>query len=484
MGVNLFNPKVKNRLGTVLLLGIDFFTVFIIITIAGIIRSKAVPALFESPPPFSISIDFAKYHWIFPLWLIILAYNGAYSRRFTFWDEVRVLWRSTFFISLAVFTILFIGKAGADFSRSFILITCLLSLAVFPVSRTSGKRLLYSMGLLKRKIIILGTGEIAVKSLSVLRNEANLGYEIAGFIGEGGAGKEKGLIEGIKVHGFLEKAERYIKRCSIHDVLIAVPEMSRERLAPLINRLQQKTENMLFVPDLAGVAVLGTELRHFLREQTIMLEMKNNLLRPVNFITKRVFDFLLGLLMFLLFIVPILVISVLIKATSKGPAIFRQERITRDGRPFKCYKFRTMYLDAEQRLSGILASDPQAKKEWETYWKLKDDPRVTRIGRFLRETSLDELPQIFNLLKSEMSLVGPRPVTREEIERYYKDASKTCFSVLPGITGLWQVSGRNNTGYDYRIALDLWYIKNWNLWLDFVILLKTIHVVLKREGAH
>ncbi len=142
-----------------------------------------------------------------------------------------------------------------------------------------------------------------------------------------------------------------------------------------------------------------------------------------------------------------------------------------------------MYNDAETRLDNLLQSNTDARNEWNHHWKLKNDPRITKIGIFLRKTSLDELPQIFNVLKGNMSLVGPRPVTKREINEYYKDQAKLCFGVPPGVTGLWQVSGRSNTGYDYRIALDSWYVRNWNLWLDIVILFKTFKVVLSGEGA-
>jgi undecaprenyl-phosphate galactose phosphotransferase len=142
-----------------------------------------------------------------------------------------------------------------------------------------------------------------------------------------------------------------------------------------------------------------------------------------------------------------------------------------------------MFKDADTRLDNLLKNSEKSRKEWNNHWKLADDPRVTGIGKFLRQTSLDELPQIFNVLKGEMSLVGPRPVTKKEIDEYYKDQAKLCFGVIPGVTGLWQVSGRSNTSYDYRIALDSWYVRNWNLWLDIVILFKTFRVVIRREGA-
>jgi undecaprenyl-phosphate galactose phosphotransferase len=178
-----------------------------------------------------------------------------------------------------------------------------------------------------------------------------------------------------------------------------------------------------------------------------------------------------------------LIIVLLIKINSRGPAIFSQERVGKNDRSFRCYKFRTMFTDAEERFNTFLGNNPDAQNEWKNYWKLRIDPRITKIGSFLRRTSLDELPQILNVLKGDMSLVGPRPVTKREIDEYYKEHAKLCFGVPPGITGLWQVSGRSNTSYDYRIALDSWYVRNWNLWLDIVILLKTVKVVINREGA-
>jgi len=186
---------------------------------------------------------------------------------------------------------------------------------------------------------------------------------------------------------------------------------------------------------------------------------------------------------FIILAIPMLLISILIKTTSSGPAIYSHKRVGKNGKPFNCYKFRTMYKDAQERLNTILVTNEDAKNEWNHHWKLTNDPRTTSIGKFLRQTSLDELPQIFNVLKGEMSLVGPRPVTKQEIDEYYKDQAKLCFGVTPGITGLWQVSGRSNTSYDYRIALDSWYVRNWNLWLDIVIILKTMKVVLRKEGA-
>jgi undecaprenyl-phosphate galactose phosphotransferase len=150
---------------------------------------------------------------------------------------------------------------------------------------------------------------------------------------------------------------------------------------------------------------------------------------------------------------------------------------------FPCYKFRTMHVDAEQQLRDLLASDPAARAEWEREFKLRNDPRITRIGHFLRRTSLDELPQLFNVIRGEMSLVGPRPIIQAELARYGDDVDYFLM-VRPGMTGLWQVSGRNDVDYDTRVYLDTWYVKNWSLWYDIAILFKTVRVVFARKGAY
>lgn len=166
-----------------------------------------------------------------------------------------------------------------------------------------------------------------------------------------------------------------------------------------------------------------------------------------------------------------------------GPVIFKHIRIGKDGKPFPCYKFRSMCVDAKERLAELLANDQEARAEWEKDFKLKNDPRITKSGAFLRKTSLDELPQIFNVLKGEMSLVGPRPIIHEELERYgeYVD---DYLMVKPGITGMWQVSGRSDIEYDERVLLDSWYVRNWSVWLDVVMLFKTFKVVACKKGAY
>ena len=201
--------------------------------------------------------------------------------------------------------------------------------------------------------------------------------------------------------------------------------------------------------------------------------------------SKRVIDIVLSLALLILVSPFMLVVAAMIRFRDGGQVIFAQERPGVGGKLFKCYKFRTMVEDAEQKLQALLASDPVVAEEWRVYKKLRKDPRVTRLGAFLRRTSLDELPQLFNILRGEMSIIGPRPITKGEIPDYGTTADFEIYgSVRPGVLGLWQVSGRSNTNYSRRIALDAEYARDWSLWMDLKIVLQAIPVVLFGKGAY
>lgn len=200
---------------------------------------------------------------------------------------------------------------------------------------------------------------------------------------------------------------------------------------------------------------------------------------------KRMFDIVFSLFAILITLPIMIPIAIIIKLTDGGSVLFGHNRVGYRGREFKVLKFRSMYPDAEERLKKILEEDPKAREEWEKTFKLKNDPRVTPIGKFLRKTSLDELPQFFNVLKGDMSVVGPRPVVKEELEKYYKDKAKYYLSVKPGITGYWQVEGRSDVeDYQERVNMDVWYVENQSFLLDLKIILKTVWVMLTGKGAY
>ncbi len=214
--------------------------------------------------------------------------------------------------------------------------------------------------------------------------------------------------------------------------------------------------------------------------QTIGLERDRKALFPI---AKRALD-IIGAGVGLLLLAPFFLIVALMLRADGGPAFFAHQRVGRGGKLFGCLKFRSMVIDSQARLETLLANDPAARAEWEATRKLKNDPRITPIGRFLRSTSLDELPQLINVLRGEMSLVGPRPVQEAEIDRYYGASAAHYMAVRPGITGLWQVSGRSETSYESRVALDVSYVSRPSLLADFSILLRTPVAVLSRRGAH
>lgn len=201
-------------------------------------------------------------------------------------------------------------------------------------------------------------------------------------------------------------------------------------------------------------------------------------------VAKRLFDLLFATAALSLGSPLFITIAFLIKCSSKGPIFYRQERVGQGGRPFYCYKFRSMFENAEGRLHALLMSNPTLHAEWKANYKLKQDPRITPIGRFLRRTSLDELPQFWNVLKGELSIVGPRPVVRLEVEQYLGARAIKILSVKPGLTCFWQISGRNNMNYQDRLQLDERYVDEHNFWLDMYLIAKTLPAICFPKGAY
>lgn len=215
---------------------------------------------------------------------------------------------------------------------------------------------------------------------------------------------------------------------------------------------------------------------------SLLLRARQVEYKSTQHIVKRVFDVTAGMVLIFLLTPLMLLIAALIRAGDSGPALFQQTRVGRGGKSFRCWKFRTMACDAEQALQRLLASDPDAAREWAESQKLSHDPRITPVGAFLRRSSLDELPQLFNIIAGDMSFVGPRPIVAAERERY-GEAFTHCFSVPPGLTGLWQISGRSDCSYATRVSLDSQYASEWHLLLDAKILVKTVPAVLMQKGS-
>jgi len=461
---------------------VDLSAFYTSLFLAWLARAELMPHLIPGLPPFFSYLYFMSLWWIPAVFIFFIFYESLYDRNMPFWDETKQIVRSVSLASITLMAIVTLGKMGELVSRLVLLGIWLSSLFVFPLFRLWGKKLLYRKDASRERILIIGAGKAGRLVMEGLQREAHMGYDVVGFLDDD-AEKIGKVVHGKEVFGRVAEFPKYIRELGIKTAIIAIPSLPPEKLSSLTASVQNSTVNTMLIPDLKGIALLNTDLFHLFTEELFLLNIQNNLKSVTNRAVKRLFDLVFSLASMPVLLPLIGIIAVLIKSGTPGYAIYAHERIGENGRPFRCYKFRTMYKDAEEKLQEILGRDEATRSEWESNWKLREDPRITKIGKFLRKTSLDELPQIFNVIKGEMSIVGPRPyLPRERAD--IEDNILIITSAKPGITGLWQVSGRSTTGYRYRIKLDTWYIMNWSLWLDLVIILKTIKVVLKAEGAY
>lgn len=438
--------------------------------------------------PFAFTLNYVFSIWWIPLvFICVLAFEKLYLIRYPFWDETKVILKS---VTIAIFFIviaIIIRNMYGNISRSLFIYLWVFLIFVQPTVRFFGKKLLYRIGLWKDSVLIIGAGNTAVETVKGLISDGQLGYHVIGFLDDDPRKINTYITinrNRYKVYGKVKQFTKFIRLLDISNVIIAMPQLSREKLSELTASVQKYTKSVFIVPDLAGIAQINTELHYLFMQKIFLLKIKNNLKSGFNQVVKWLFNMAISILL-LPFLLPVIaVIAVMIRLDSKGPAFIIQDRLGIHDSIFKCVKFRTMYLDSDRILEKHLRSNPEVRREWQKYKKIKGyDPRVTKIGKVLRRTSLDELPQIFNVLKGEMSLVGPRPYLpreKKEIMEYIDDILLTN----PGITGLWQISGRNELVFMERLKLDAWYVQNWSVWLDIIILFKTIPVLFKRKGAY
>lgn len=353
------------------------------------------------------------------------------------------------------------------------------ALLLVPLFAALAREVLVRRGVWGVPVVILGAGKSGALVANRLCADPVLGLRPMGFLDDD-PGKWGLEVEGLPVLGGMGLAQDLAQRGLRHAVL-AIPGAGREKLARFLQELP--FPHILLVPDLFGVQSLWVSSRDL--AGVLALEVKKNLLLRRNRLLKRALDYLLGVPLFLLSLPLIGLLALWVKRVSPGPAFYTQEREGYGGRTIRVWKLRTMYPDAEARLARYLEENPAAREEWERFFKLKNDPRVLPgVGHFLRRTSLDELPQLWNVLKGEMSLVGPRPFPRYHLEKFSEEFRRLRRSVLPGLTGLWQVSARSEGDLEVQEALDTYYIRNWSLWLDLYILARTVWVVLTRKGAY
>ncbi|XXD09007.1 undecaprenyl-phosphate galactose phosphotransferase WbaP [Klebsiella sp. R445] len=402
-----------------------------------------------------------------------------YFYRKTFWFELKEILRTL--VIFSIIEIAIVAFTTWSFPRLLWVLTWVFVFLLVPVFRMFTKRFLDVLNLWRRDTWIIGSGTNAHDAYKAINSERNLGLIIVGFIHSNGGIPAGGDIDGIPVlNNDLNWLTEKDKKTQF---IVAVESHQSEiRNTWLRNFMIKGYRYVSVIPTLRGMPLDSTDMSFIFSHEVMIFRVQQNLAKWSSRATKRLFD-IIGSLAIIIVLSPLLVyISRKVK-TDGGPAIYGHERIGKGGKSFKCLKFRSMVINSKEVLAELLNSDTDAKAEWDATFKLKNDPRITKIGGFLRRTSLDELPQLFNVLKGEMSLVGPRPIITAELERYNDEVDYYLLS-KPGMTGLWQVSGRSDVDYETRVYLDAWYVKNWSMWNDIAILFKTISVVLKKDGAY
>lgn len=414
-------------------------------------------------------------------WLLAFAEARLYTQRKLFWDETRDVLRASTLAALFAVFLSFADRTAASLSRLVIAGVWLATLVVMPLVRYNTKRLLLKAGVWGKRVLILGAGETGIQMYDRIHANPVLGYEPVAFVDDDS--RRWGTQQnGLPVCGPLDAVPQLVQEFAVKDVVVAMPHLPRERLLHLISRCEGHVESIRVVPDMFGLASAGVEAEDL--DGVLLLHMRCNLAKPWNLAVKRAFDLFIAAATTVLFAPVLALVALAIRLDSPGPVFFFQERLGRGRRAFRCVKFRTMFVDGDQRLRRYLANHPESRAEWERFAKLRSfDPRVTRVGRVLRRISLDELPQLANVFRKEMSLVGPRPYLPSETERM-SEFVETIIKAPPGMTGLWQVSGRNKLTFEQRLRLDEYYVRNWSLWMDVVVLVKTIGALLRRDGAY
>ena len=420
-------------------------------------------------------------HWL--LGICCISWYGIrlrhYFYRKTFWFELKEILRTL--VIFAVIEIAVIAFAKWYFSRYVWLLTWVIAAILLPLTRMFTKWLLNRMGLWLRDTWIVGNGKNAIDAYNAINSERNLGLDVIGFISCDG---ETRTVEHTNKTVVLDANKNWLAGIDKRTQFIVAVESNQSEIRNnwLREFMIKGYRFVSVIPTLRGVPLDSTDMSFIFSHEVMIFRVQQNLAKLSSRIIKRGFD-IFGSMGIILILSPLLFYIYNKVKKDGGPAIYGHERVGKDGKPFKCLKFRSMVVNSKEVLDNLLASDPEARAEWDATFKLKNDPRITKIGQFLRSTSLDELPQLFNVLKGEMSLVGPRPIITAELERYNEEVDYYLLS-KPGMTGLWQVSGRSDVDYDTRVYLDAWYVKNWSMWNDIAILFKTVGVVLKKDGAY
>jgi Undecaprenyl-phosphate galactose phosphotransferase WbaP len=417
------------------------------------------------------------------LYLVVYALQGMYSAAgLSPVEELKRGVQGTAFVALVLASSSFVSKEADSYSRGLLIISSLLMAFLIPWGRSLVRDQFAARPWWGVPVLILGAGKTAQMIVENLRTHPELGLKAVGCLTDDHEHYED--CGGAPVLGPLSLASAIAQSTRVRHALVAMPGLERSALVGLTEKLSQHFRHMILIPNLFGLASLWVNGRDL--GGVLGLEVKQNLLVPVNGWIKRGLDLTMTLAVGI-FSIPFLALAaVWIRIVSPGASPFYCQIREGEGcRSIGVWKLRTMHPNAEQLLSHHLAQNPAARAEWNRHLKLKNDPRILPfIGKLLRRTSLDELPQLLNIIKGEMTLVGPRPFPRYHLDHFDQRFREFRAMVAPGLTGLWQVSARSDGDLKSQEALDTFYIRNWSLWLDLYILARTVRAVVLSKGAY
>jgi undecaprenyl-phosphate galactose phosphotransferase len=407
---------------------------------------------------------------------------GDYSRRQLFWDGARATTTA-----LAISGLLYCAALSLLEPHGLLraALVWLALIFILPTARQGMRLLLSRMGLWHLPTAIIGTTPMAQEVAPVLGGQLALGLKLRWVVPENSDKRLPAALSALTplcVPG--EELVPTLMAAGCRQVILVPDDRAGHNHSNIIDQLVGANIGVAIVPSLRRLPLYGLSTNYFFGKDLLLLQVRNNLARLPQRIFKRSLDFLGAVILGILLSPLFALFAILIWKEDRGPVFFRQMRVGRDGDDFHCWKFRTMVVGAEAQMARWVDENPMLMARYlEGNFKLKTDPRVTRIGAWMRRNSLDELPQLINVLLGQMSLVGPRPLLRRELPDYGAVIS-LYERVRPGITGLWQISGRSHTTFAERVSYDEWYIKNWTVWYDIVIMVQTVWVLVRRAGAY
>jgi Undecaprenyl-phosphate galactose phosphotransferase WbaP len=423
---------------------------------------------------------FVTYWHYLPVFILFFQSNGLYPGvALAPAEELRHFAISSLLAHICIILSRYVEDTEWDPISIAFIISLILSPFILLICRDIMRFILNKTKLGSIPAVIFGSGSVGKLIVDRLLKSRKAGYTPVLILND-----EKNTVDnyhGVPVIHDTSIAHEIVRRLNIRMAIIAIQSADRSKLEHLLNDSASAFRYSVIIPDFFNVTNIWMSVRDF--DGVLGFVTSHRLRMFWNLGIKRFMDLTMVLIGGTLLLPFLLIIGLLVKITSPGPVLYGHTRLGLNGKKFKAYKFRSMTVDSDERLKRLLDSDPRIREEWEAFHKLKDDPRITKMGKFLRKLSFDEFPQLINVLKGEMSLVGPRPIVEGEVEKYGDDF-KRIFSVKPGLTGLWQVSGRSDADYTDRVSFDTYYLQSWSIWLDLWVLYKTIGVVVKGKGAY